>query len=45
MAESTTTKGHVLVVDDEEHITELVAAGLGFSAKRALNRDQIRRHE
>jgi two-component system OmpR family response regulator len=31
MAESTTTKGHVLVVDDEEHITELVAMGLGFN--------------
>ena len=24
MAESTTNKAHVLVVDDEEHITELV---------------------
>jgi two-component system OmpR family response regulator len=31
MAESTGYKAHVLVVDDEEHITELVAMGLGFN--------------
>jgi len=31
MAESTAYKAHVLVVDDEEHITELVAMGLGFN--------------
>src|SRR5437773_445753 len=30
MAESS-YKAHVLVVDDEEHITELVAMGLGFN--------------
>jgi len=28
---STSTAAHVLVVDDEEHITELVAMGLGFN--------------
>ena len=31
VAESLGTKAHVLVVDDEEHITELVAMGLGFN--------------
>src|SRR3981081_1996447 len=31
MAEPTSYKAHVLVVDDEEHITELVAMGLGFN--------------
>lgn len=31
MAESVTTKGHVLIVDNEEHVTELVATGLGFT--------------
>jgi two-component system OmpR family response regulator len=31
MAEPASNKPHVLVVDDEEHITELVAMGLGFN--------------
>src|SRR3954453_853204 len=31
MADASRPKPHVLVVDDEEHITELVAMGLGYN--------------
>jgi hypothetical protein len=36
MAEST-KNAHVLVVDDEEHITELVAMGLDFNGFELLH--------